>query len=595
MSQTVSEILSQQLDDIAALAAYKVSNPYIEAIQQLPAHLDAMSKLFINVTNPPTPLTALKYDGTDEQIAARGILEYVNSLGGGTVVFPDGNIKISGLIRLYSNTHVILSPKTVIDFSDAATSATLFNAEGSEGTHINLSSNAIKGNLSISVTAGQEINFSVGDYIKIGSTETYDPGRTNQPIGELNKVISTASGVINLQWPLADSYDTTDTAFVAKMTMVENVKLTGGKIIGGGAASLHVGFEGDRCVNSSVSGTKFIDCEEKGVLWIDAINCNVYDVYVDGSNYSGTGYGVMYAYASQDCIIANSVFDNCRHATSTGGGTSRSGVPRRIHHNDLTAIKTTGDAFDTHACGEDLEFDNCVVYYADGNGFNIENNSVKMRSCKVKKTGANTNYHGVALRNETSRPTRYDIECDVENIGGYGVKLVNGATVGAGSIIDHINIKAITTDTASNGIVAYSTDTWRMKNITIEAVITRPNLTTGTSAFLLQKADKCNLGNIKITEVPATVTAMKIDNTTKTGLNGKINIDFASLSTGKGVVLGSCTDIGVTGVTVKDGGTGIQFDNGCSYCLAVGNSVRGCTTPISQGTGTGHVVASNLI
>jgi hypothetical protein len=105
----VSETISQQLDTVAAVAAYNQSNPFIEAITQLPAHL---AENVQQITKDPHGLHTemiqrgvnIIWYGADPTGVIDSTTAIQNAVATGKNVYiPEGNFKISGTIPIVTS------------------------------------------------------------------------------------------------------------------------------------------------------------------------------------------------------------------------------------------------------------------------------------------------------------------------------------------------------------------------------------------------------------------------------------------------------------------------------------------------------------
>src|SRR6478735_5472341 len=161
----------------------------------------------------------------------------LNALGGGTLEIGAGTFALSGNVQMYANIHTRMSPGTVLDISAAGAVDCLY-AVGTEGSTMALTANAAKGATSIIMSAPNAATLSQGKWIRIASDSVFNASDTNSKIGELAQVKSVAGTTVNLEGPLRGGpYNTANNATASLVTPVENIRVSGGKIKGGGTVT----------------------------------------------------------------------------------------------------------------------------------------------------------------------------------------------------------------------------------------------------------------------------------------------------------------------------------------------------------------------
>lgn len=494
---------------------------------------------------------------TDTQ-AVTDAIAAASAAGGGTVLFERGSTnKINSSVTLASNIHLYLEEGSVIDgTSMTGTFATMFRTladtytESSNST--NLSSNATAGDTTVSIAAGAEASFAVGDYIKVRSDANWCPdvGGTDTTldgkIGEINIVKSKSSGSLTLWWPLMDSYATTDTATVGTISMMTNVRIMGtGTAIGRTDTSRDTFCDLDKVVGAYVGGVKLYNFFDSGVVFRDALRSIVDDIRVegDGTSTSSSDYGVSFGFASQWCGVRGSTFSDCRHAATTNTSwTSRSGIPRFITYDNNWAYQTRSSCFDTHSVGEFITITNNHGHHPADSGVNARCPSVIVANNHFVKPGV----HGVYLRNQSSRPSRYQVIGNYVKKPGFNGVLHRNPTEAAlagtsagQTIYGSVMQGNIVEDPGSEGLMAFSDAAWQVKNVNI----TGNNVwysAIGQSGIRIVNGTRCNV----------------VSNIIDTATNG------------------------------------VKFDNSSDHCVAMGNQAPNCSNAISKGTGAGHITST---
>jgi hypothetical protein len=530
----------------------------------------------------------VKGDGVTDDTTA---FQIALSTGGQRLV-PAGTYKLTSSLSLTDDTEVRMHPNAILDFSTAANGLTCLQGLGTEaasGTGFQaLTVDAAVGGtvLNVSSAAG----FAPGDYVKVGSHAIYDPGRTNSWIGELAIVLSTTSNTITLRIPLAGGpYNVADSGFVAKLTQRKNIRVEGGKILGGGTGSGHIGVTVDRGLHVRIINTRFENVENIAQQFIDCVDAQSWGTHVVSSNATQTGYAVAFSGSSQDCKAIGCYARDCRHATTTTNPSSRSGIVRRILVDGCTHwdSATSGDSFDTHAAAEDVCFRNCVSYDAGGIGFNVECARGSVIGCEVYRSAS----YGINFHNESSGPSDFVcIDNKVFNAANMAIRVTNGNVVGAGATIRSIKVNNNTIYApADRGIYIVSADTWRFAGVTVNGnTIDSP----ATHGIQVQKADSITISGNLTKNLPANGFGLHLVDLTASAIAG--NTGHTTSGTGTICVnVQSASHLAITGNVGTGANKGVAVDNASSSCTVALNDMVGCTTPIGQGTGAGHVVFAN--
>lgn len=542
---------------------------------------------FLDVTDPRF---GARGDGaTDDTAAIQAAITAANASGGGRVVVPRGTYKVTSGLTLSANIALDLDPRATLDFSTAASNTTLLAAAGAIGTAVPLTVNALEGATSLSVEVGAEAGFEAGDMVFVRSDAIYDTGRTNTKLGEIAFIESVSSGAIALRAGLAGGpYTTADAAAVLKITPASNIALRGGKIVGV-AGSAHVGLRVQYGHDVRVEGTRFEDVDSIACYFLASTDVVVHAISVLRSKRSASGYGVDFDDGSQDCVVSDGYFRQCRHAVTNGTSNFGYGIVRRITYANCKAFDATGDAFDTHAPAEDITFTGCTVHDVTGFGFNIECSRASIVACIVRRASS----HGILFNNYSDAPTEYLAVGNKIQRCVDGIRYSNGAVAGRGATIASVVIDGNAVSGCTGvGIHLTSSDTWRIKNATVNGNAV-DSAGSATAAIYVNKSDGVVLSGNIVSTVPANNIGIRLNDATKSVIAAN-SVLFASLGTGIGIYLLTAIDGVVSGNAVTLGGRGVFLDNNCTYCVIEANGVRGCTTPLTIGTGTGHVVSGNV-
>jgi len=365
---------------------------------------------------------------TDDTVAIQAALS-----AGLSVFFPDGTYKVTSTLTMYENSMIDFG-NALLDFSTASDGDVMFTITGSAGTEYALVSNASMGELTVTVASGVGLNFSIGDVVKIGSDTIYDPGNTDRMIGEIAVVESISSDTLTIAVPLEASYTTASSAFVQKLTMVENIHIKNGRIK---ADTVALGHTGDAAVGNQKRGFSIsfgrnirienvtIDEFDRTAIFLgDCLETTVSSCTIRESQAYDDGYGVASYNTTQNLLVLNNHFYNCRHAFTTVSGSTNHGFSRHVivqgnsvvvsNQLDMSGsgeyttanpgpgeglyYPSSGDALDTHAGSEDIHFIDNVIKGAGGHSINFECARGSIVGNKIYGSGDDA----IRYRNETA-------------------------------------------------------------------------------------------------------------------------------------------------------------------------------------------------
>lgn len=494
-----------------------------------------------------------------------------------------------------SDVVIDLSPSAILDWTGAPANSVFIRATGAEGSTVSLTANAPEASTALSVAAGGEAGFA-GNYLRLCSNAIWDPGRTNTPIGEQALCTTTASGVINLWTPTAiGPYNTTDSATVSVMTHVTGFRLRGGTILGGGSGQNQQAVYLDKCRDAIISDLVVRNVEAVGIVAVDSIDvlvtgCEVYDC-----NSTSTGYCVSWSSASMDCVAVDSYFNGCRHAVTMTATTGRKGIVLRCGARGCTlwGNVNTGDGFDTHAGAADVFYEFCKVYGATGQGVNIECASARVIGCETWDTAE----AGIGMHNETVQPTDYECRDNkvyktiLAGTNSVGIRYSQAATAGAGQTVRKVIVDSNEVyGSADSGILVATDGTYRVANVTVRGNMVNSPAVHG---IIAEYIDDALVADNHVSGIAAGNYGIELRSITATPVAAN-KVKAASATTTTGIyALTGCANLAMTGNVVSSAANGIQVSNDSTNCTITGNDPSTCTTPISPGTGTGHLVANN--
>jgi hypothetical protein len=172
----------------------------------------------------------------DDSAAFNAAITYANSIGGATVWVPAGTYIATSVapksnVTISADGATITSPAgRVISWAYDVNDTTTVGA----GKNLNTGISYTVGETAITLAvAGDGASFNVGDFVTIRCKGIITGSRDITPVAELNKVLSVASGVITLQYPLAKNY-AYDAAYPYTVTkliasnIIQNFHIVGG-------------------------------------------------------------------------------------------------------------------------------------------------------------------------------------------------------------------------------------------------------------------------------------------------------------------------------------------------------------------------------
>jgi hypothetical protein len=318
--------------------------------------------------------------------------------GRGKIVFPQGkSYKFTRPLGdlPYSNIFIDLNGST-LNFTGASITNTDSWLQFSGGVEIvvPLTANANEDTTTIQCDTSF---FQKGDMVKVYSNKIWDSTRTSTRTGEISFVERIDSATqLTLTTFLNDTYKVSDIANIAKITPVENIVVTNGKVIGPTGNNEMRGLRITRGKNCLIQNLRSEGFDVNHIQLTDCVRSTVHACFFQEANHTNMGYGVSFADATQDCICSNSHFTDVRHSLSTNNNTTTSwGITRRILFIGNTVTDSApalggsgGDAIDTHGGAEDILIIDNTVFSASGAGINVEANRATVAGNRVKVTGS---------------------------------------------------------------------------------------------------------------------------------------------------------------------------------------------------------------
>lgn len=256
----------------------------------------------------------------------------------------------SDLTRSAGNLHL---RNMTIDLSAAPAGTVGLTFSGSLGTSILLTANRTR--FSLSVPLASASGLAADDFLFLGSDALFE-SNTNTKVGEIQRILSISGSTANLIDAIYSTYNTSDNAYVKKISFLQNVTLENVHFIGAGDGTEAGGMDQYASRFIACRNVKVIDCTGIGLDYASMEFATCYDVTVRGGSYSkahdsvdGASYGLMFTQGTHHYRVGETMFHDLRHGTTTGG---TSAVNR---HGTIIGTTHTGcraAGIDNHAGSE---------------------------------------------------------------------------------------------------------------------------------------------------------------------------------------------------------------------------------------------------
>lgn len=244
-----------------------------------------------------------------------------------------------------------------------------------------LASNATAGDYTVTVASGEGTKFGAGDYVQLTAEDLYNYAAASVKRGEIKQVQSVAGDVVTLREAVYESYTTANTATLRKISMIENISISGVKFIGTNTEGhKDIGVE-TRWVNGlRVENCRFWDIDLYELALFDTINFNIQSNHFNGVRYTGTGscfYGVILFNCCQWGEVSGNIGQELRHLVTTSSSALYYGQPyfvtvtKNIINNAMAGDAYASWAYENHGFGRWISWigniaDSCYT------GINIE-------------------------------------------------------------------------------------------------------------------------------------------------------------------------------------------------------------------------------
>jgi hypothetical protein len=294
---------------------------------------------------------------------------------GGKIFVKAGTYIIGQTIRIrQSNVHIqgegMGITNVVADATMTASSAIeVYNPLA--GSPLMLVADTARGDTTVRLHPPDAATLGGGDYVLLFSNKPVDAEEPTKHAGEVKQVgaVNAATGEITLDDQIYDAYLLTDSAAMAKITMLHNITLSDFSITT--VAPFYTSssaFTEFRFVdNLRIERVESHHAYVSGIQLLSVLNSSISDCYVhhirDRQPASNVRYGITVSCASQNIGINGCRFSHTRHAVTTGGdsGSLLNGVQRNIIVSDCTSMASDTAHFDTHDPAENVSYVGCVA------------------------------------------------------------------------------------------------------------------------------------------------------------------------------------------------------------------------------------------
>lgn len=401
---------------------------------------------------PTTAMFGVVADGvTQTQTSFQAAITAAHAIGCGCLYIPAGIYLISGIItnpgiRIYgAGRNLTTIKKTGL--------LNLFVAAGasfSEGTNNTLAANVVAGSRSITLGAGYAAAFAVGQTCILkdegpwGGLYSGTPPRN----GEFVTIQNITGDVVTFWSPIRLSYTTANTARLVAINQLHNVSYSDFTVVMDDTQDPHEMWNNGpnpsdiTTVGAAFSGValyrpEFRNIEVRnalgpGIMLAGCLNARISSFRGSdfGSATTGTvlpdstdgtggfGYGICEAELNEGLVATDLEFERVRHGyTSVGGNQfyNDCGVPTGSIIANGVHRDAKDMAWDTHAQGDGIVFDNLVAIGGRGCGFQIRSRRHRVLNC----TAINCAAAGLWVRGGASSNSLQGNSCDIENFRAF--------------------------------------------------------------------------------------------------------------------------------------------------------------------------------
>lgn len=525
------------------------------------------------------------------------------------LVFPRATYKIGTPLGYFTGSDVTIDLQgSTLDFSgvSTATLGPLLGFAGSYGATAALTSDTLATSQSVACDSS---GLAAGDFVRVYSSAIWDSTRTNTRVGEINVVEAVPTGAsVTLVAEAQTNYTVAQSGALQKLSMVRNVHVRNGTLIGPGANDVLIGVDIKLGLECSVEGLHTRDCDVIHIRLLDCVQSRVAFCHIVESNNTTQAYGISFTDACQDCIAIGNTMRDVRHALTTNNSVSTSyGITRRcvyqsnqVFNNVPNVGGTSGDAIDTHAGSDYMVIVGNTVVGAYGIGINVEARTALIANNVVRgstSSGISFNPRSDTVGGAVISGNSVDWVGDNTGSNDYGIQVVTTAAE-----IRSLVVTGNRCEAKNAGVSVRGGATYKVRRFAVTGNVSelRDGLTGATNNAI--ELEQCEFGTLVGNQALGRNVGILLTTCKHVAVSGnQATINGTTGTTGFGIRAGTnCTRINVNGNTCAytDTGitstTGVSFDATTTYSGAWSNITEGFGTNVNTGGGTGVASANNI-
>jgi hypothetical protein len=279
-----------------------------------------------------------------------------------------------------------------------ASSQYVLSFAGSDGTPQTLGSNYAEGVFGMTVPNGAA--FTVGGWAFLASSEYWSAASSdNVTYGEYVQITAISGNDLTFGQSTLLKYQTTASATITPIALVENVTLERVNLIGPVSTGNQGGVLFDLCGNVSVSRMTSEDFDYAHIVFSRSVKSTVRDCMGSRTGVAeGLDYGVVVQRGCYDILVDGYRGDAMRHIITIGGS---SGVSRHISAVNCRGSNLTDGGMDSHSAVHEHTFANNFLHFSDDADTTIDGIVVQGTAPIVTNNQIyNCKRHGVAWQPE---------------------------------------------------------------------------------------------------------------------------------------------------------------------------------------------------
>lgn len=294
---------------------------------------------------------------------------------GGVINLGTGTFPVSSSIANTTRSNIVIQGQGVgstIVSSSITTDNPIFDFEGTvPGTSRSLTANATKGTNTATLSTGDAATFSAGQYVLIRSNKIWD-SELSTKTGEIQKIssVNAGTGVVTFVDPLNDTYNTSDSASMIALSLLNNITFQDMSITSTAGSSARTGgslffrfINGVYLNNVEFNKLWWAGAQLSSCVNINLNGCNAHDTQDPSGAGGSTHYGYVIHAASRNGILNSCFGSTLRHTVTMGGqtGTNFEGVVRNVTVTNCTSANADTAHYDTHQGCEGIVFSSNVA------------------------------------------------------------------------------------------------------------------------------------------------------------------------------------------------------------------------------------------